>query len=109
MSEKLSFYNCEVKNCRNNSYNCKLYPFPTDKRSLTWVKFCQNADLEKYSNLSLKRYKRICIEHFENHNFFKVVGSFRNRLRPNAIPTLNGPEPTQEYLLLGNNGTKLYG
>ena len=101
MSVKNVLY-CSVKYCKNNSNNNKLYAFPLDKeRSSIWVKFCESKKVEKCSNSTLHRYKKVCNVHFDNSSFIRVVSPHKDRLRNNAIPTLKGPRYIQDSSLAG--------
>lgn len=80
---------CSVKNCRNRYSNSKVLSFfgyPRNKEiQEIWIKNCKIQHLvNPHKKISINL--RVCGNHFEDCMFLNV--NKRNRLVPNAVPTL---------------------
>lgn len=100
---------CAVFGCSNNS-NKKLkknqgktpvsfYSFPKDQKICDeWLKFCCRSD-----KVNVKT-ARICADHFHEtdkhwmlqHQLLKYSPTCSRKIKPNAIPSLNGPKKSIE-------------
>ncbi|GLV40159.1 hypothetical protein CBL_03693 [Carabus blaptoides fortunei] len=56
-----------------------------------WLSAIKNPNLRKLRSGQVYKYKRICIDHFENHCFKEESTIVNNLLLPEAVPTLNLP------------------
>lgn len=82
-------YSCCVPGCNSVS---QLIRFPRDMEKIKeWVSAIKNPVLRKLRYGQVYKYKRICMDHFENHCFKEESTIVNNLLLPEAVPTLNLP------------------
>lgn len=78
---------CSVKTC-NNTYansNVSFFGYPDSSIRDIWIGNCGTQGLAAIRN-NKKKYLKVCGHHFEKSMF--INPNKRNRLKPNAIPTL---------------------
>lgn len=89
---------CSVKYCYNRySKDLSFFGYPSDdSQRKVWIEKCR---LEVDPTQKIKPGVRVCRAHFEDHCFMNPER--KNRLRPNAVPTLflDGGEKQMNNLL----------
>lgn len=81
---------CSFKNCINNSTNSSVLFHSFRKRNLEkWLQLCNNPNLRTLSENTLLRHRFVCSNHFQKDDYTRILEPFNNRLKKDAIPSLN--------------------
>ena len=83
---------CQFKNCRNTKINepHKRYFHFRRHDYNNWIKACGNYKLKKLSKSTLLYDRFVCSDHFGDQSYTRVLFSFKNKLKRDAVPQFKG-------------------